>query len=164
MPNRPPPEVLIEEPDEEETADPADRALREAAVASARVAISWSILSAAVLVVAIWLLRDAMRSADQFLKPGSDYGFAAFTPALLLALVGLLAGAGLSWRVSSATGFCGAVTVLFAILAAAIMTVAGVCAAWAAFSSGVPTVCWIGLAAVDVAVIAGAMIMDSISN
>lgn len=154
-----PPPVQIEPPDDEDGdgIDAEDLAMRQAASAAGRVAVSFGLLSAAVTIVAMFFLRSALQSADVFLQPGSSYGFAAFTPAGLLALVGLVTGGALAQRVASATGLTGPVVVMLSLVSAMGLCAATGCAAWAMFNGGVPTMAWVGIAATAVAHVIGAV-------
>lgn len=159
MPSQWPPTVQIEPPDDEdgEGIDAEELAMRQAASAAARVAVSFGLLSAAATIVALYFLRGALQSAGVFLQPGSSYGFAAFTPAGLLALVGLVTGGALAQRVASATGLTGPVVVMLSLVSATGLCAATGCAAWAMFDGGVPTMAWIAVAAAATAHVLGAV-------
>ncbi len=115
--------------------------------------------AAVLLVLALGALRRAMLAADKLMDAASPHWSESFMPSVLFAILGLVFGAFLGWRASSAAG--GLATWIAAVINVGLLFAVGAVAAIFVFSPAIPRSCWLSLSALCLCALAGVYVTIS---
>jgi hypothetical protein len=134
----------------------ADAPTRIGSAARAIVAGLWvSIPGAVGLCFGLSLMRRALLAAE-VLSKDNDFWRETWLPFLLFCFYGAILGAGIAWRVTSTVSLGGLAVWLATGANIALVVLVGACASLlVVFTGAVPSTCWIGLALVAGAAVAG---------
>jgi len=118
----------------------AREATQETYQATTRAALAWIWLGPVVCIAALWALKDALITADEFIKEKAEFATEPFMPVFLLVAVGVVCAAFLTWRVTQSSGAVGKPVYIVAGGGVLLTALACVVAGLAIFNSGLPGV------------------------
>ena len=120
-------------------------ALRETYQAALRASMLWMPLGPIICIAVLWGLKNALITADEFIKEKAEFATEPFMPVLLFVAAGTVFAAFLTWRITQSSGAVG--KPVNRVAAGCILLTCACCvlASFAIFSGSVPGVVYVSV-------------------